>query len=201
MWGSSADVLGDRTEREESSNNTWKAFITGRIVSCKNWTLNFPSNCSKKGGQNVKVFPAIIFFELLCLSVSAPLPLHFFCRYQHILTNLLIARISLWYSSRVLIKHHLSPPSFWFVKTPLPSPPRLLTKGFSVRHFSVYWTSHNYFVVRLDFLKLSGKSLAALSLKELKEQGGAEKRYEGLLFSGFTSNFLMKIIRKWLKNW
>lgn len=79
--------------------------IRGGIINCRK--LN-PGFSFQKDGQNVKVFPAVISFELLCLSVSS-LPLHSFCRYQHILHQLVIAHeISLWYSSQELIVSFVS---------------------------------------------------------------------------------------------
>lgn len=154
---------------QRSENDTLNTFIARRIISCRNQTLYFPSSCTIKDGTNVKVFLTIIFFSgPLCLSGSSPLPLYFFffsCRHQHILTNLLIAPISPWYSSQVLIKHHLSPSDF---SKCLHLPPRLLTKGFSVRYlFSVCQTSQNYVVPLVRFWKLSGK--LSLSLKSMEE--------------------------------
>lgn len=59
-------------------NTSLDEFITGRIINSKNWTLHFSCSSTRRDSQNVKIFLAIILSELLCLSVSSPVPLLFF---------------------------------------------------------------------------------------------------------------------------
>lgn len=113
-----------RVSLAEFWDSTLDEFITGRLINCKSRFLHFPSTCNHKRWSKCQGFSSNNIFELPCLSVSSPLPLHFFpADISIFFTNLLIARIGLWYSSQVLIKPHLSPLSFWFLKMSLPSSP------------------------------------------------------------------------------
>lgn len=66
-----------RVSLGEFSDSTLDEFITGRLINCKSRFLHFPSTCSHRWSK-CQGFSSNNIFELPCLSVSSPLPLHFF---------------------------------------------------------------------------------------------------------------------------
>lgn len=144
----------------------------------------FPFCVFHKRWSECQGFSSNSIFELLCLLVGSPLSLHFFCRYQHIFhkpadcSHQPVAFISRAHQAPFVPSELLI-----FLKNAFTSSPSSQLKVFLKDIFQCIG-HHNYFVVSLDFLKHSEKSLASLSLKELEKEEG-EKCMKGFCFPAF----------------
>lgn len=135
--------LCGEAELQESWNNPSNEWMDCRENSqTQKLGPEFPFCVFHKRWSECQGFSSNGVFELLCLSVDSPLSLRFFLQIsasfpQTCWLLALACGIPLKSSSSSICVLWASD----FLKNAFTSLPRLSAKGFSVRHFSVYWTS------------------------------------------------------------